>query len=376
MHHLQFLDPGANRTLALSGAYDPTLVVASVLMASLAAYAAFGLADRINAAEVRKSKLLWLWAGATAMAVGIWAMHFIGMLAFRLPIAVAYDLAGTAISVAPAVVASAIVLDVTSRDEVSFPRLLVAGTVMGLGIGAMHYAGMAAMRLAADMYYDRLLFGGSLVVAVVLATLALWVHVLATAEGPRQSWPWKLGAAATMGSAVAGMHYTAMAAAYFFPSDDKGPLGAAIDPNLLAVLVGIAAALVLAVAGFVVVIDTRLKEAAHSVRTNRARMIHAIESVSEGFCLYGADDRLVLCNSRYQELLQNTDEEVVGDTFESIIRRAVQRGLIPLHDRDVCRSGSRIDLQNTRTPRGRTFRSAATAVGCRSASGAPTTEAP
>ncbi len=242
MRYVQFLNPSFDRTHALPGVYDPTLVVTSVLMASLAAYAAFGLAARINAAETRKDTLLWLWAGATAMGVGIWAMHFIGMLAFRLPIAVAYDFAATVVSVAPAVVASAIVLYVTSREEIPFLRLVLAGTVMGLGIGAMHYTGMAAMRLSADMYYDPVLFGGSLVVAVGLATGSLRVHFLAVGGGERRSWPRRLGATITMGSAVAGMHYTAMAAAYFFPSVGQGSPSGSIDPTVMATLVGFAAA--------------------------------------------------------------------------------------------------------------------------------------
>ncbi len=174
MHYLRFLDSTVDRTLALSGVYHPILVIVSVLMAAVAAYAALGLAGRIKAAENRGTRQLWLAAGATAMGIGIWAMHFIGMLAFQLPIGVAYNLGITLLSVGPAIVASSMVLYVTSRAEIGFSRLGLAGTMMGLGIGAMHYTGMAA-----EMYYDRLLFGVSLIVAVVLATAALYIHFLA-----------------------------------------------------------------------------------------------------------------------------------------------------------------------------------------------------
>ena len=183
MHFPQFLDSTADRTLALSGTYDPILVIVSVLMAASAAYAALGLAGRIKAAEDRQTKGLWLAAGATAMGIAIWAMHFIGMLAFRLPIAVGYNVGITLLSVAPAVVASSMVLYVTSRAEIRLRRLVLAGAIMGLGIGTMHYTGMAAMRMAADMYYDRLLFGVSLIVAVGLATAALYIHFLAGEGG-------------------------------------------------------------------------------------------------------------------------------------------------------------------------------------------------
>ena len=335
MNYLQFLDAGVDRTLSLPGTYNPILVFISILIASLAAYAALGLAGRIKAAENKRTKLQWLGAGATAMGIGIWAMHFVGMLAFRLPIAVAYDLGLTLLSVAPAVIASSIVLFVTSRAEIRPQQLVLAGAMMGLGIGAMHYTGMAAMRMASEMYYDPLLFAGSLVVAVALATAALYIHFLAGAHHEKQSQPLRFVAAATMGGAVAGMHYTAMAAAYFFPSSAQAPTGGVVEPTLLAILVGLAAAVILSFAIFVVLIDTRLKAAAHSVRTSRARLTHAIESISEGFCLYDAEDRLVLCNSKYRELAHHGNAEVIGETFEDLLCRTVEQGLIPLAEREA-----------------------------------------
>ncbi len=135
-----------------------------------------------------------------------------------------------------------------------------------------------------------------------------------------------------MGSAVAGMQYTAMAAAYFFPSGGQRLSGAALDPTVLAILVGLAAAVIMAFAIFVVVIDTRLKAAAHSVRTSRDHMMHAMESVSEGFSLYDAQDRLMLCNSEYRKLVHLQDKDLIGETFENIVRRRVERGLILLGD--------------------------------------------
>ena len=259
-------------------------------------------------------------------------MHFIGMLAFQLPIGVAYNLGITLLSVGPAIVASSMVLYVTSRAEIGFLRLGLAGTMMGLGIGAMHYTGMAAMRMAAEMYYDPLLFGVSLIVAVGLATAALYIHFLAGKGSEQQSSRLRFAAAFTMGSAVAGMHYTAMAAAYFFPSGGQRLPDGGLDPTVLAILVGLAAAMIMAFAIFVVVIDTRLKAAAHSVRTSRDHMMHAMESVSEEFSLYDAQDRLVLCNSEYRELLHLQDKDLIGETFENIVRRRVERGLILLGD--------------------------------------------
>ena len=331
MDHLRFLDQTTDLGLALPGSYDPALVTLSVLIASLAAYAALGIAPRISAAEGVAAGRSWLAAGAVAMGIGVWAMHFIGMLAFRLPVPVAYDVSITLLSMFPAIVASGVVLFVISHGRIRNRQLVLAGILMGLGIGTMHYTGMAAMRMAAKVFYEPALFVFSIIVAAVLATSALYINFLASRRNGRSpDHPTRLGGALVMGFAVAGMHYTAMAAAYFFPMSGSFPFGPVLDPMLLASLVALASALILALTIFVAVVDSRLKAAAHSARTSRRRMIAAIESISEGFCLYDADDKLVLSNSKYRELLHSGNGEVLlGESFEEIIRRVAGRGLIP-----------------------------------------------
>ena len=331
MDHLRFLDQTTDLGLALPGSYDPALVTLSVLIASLAAYAALGIAPRISAAEGVAAGRSWLAAGAVAMGIGVWAMHFIGMLAFRLPVPVAYDVSITLLSMFPAIVASGVVLFVISHGRIRNRQLVLAGILMGLGIGTMHYTGMAAMHMAAKVFYEPALFVLSIIVAAVLATSALYINFLASRRNGRSpDHPTRLGGTLVMGFAVAGMHYTAMAAAYFFPVSGSFPLGPVLDPMLLASLVALASALILALTIFVAVVDSRLKAAAHSARTSRRRMIAAIESISEGFCLYDADDKLVLSNSKYRELLHSGNGEVsLGESFEEIIRRVAGRGLIP-----------------------------------------------
>ena len=122
------------------------------------------------------ARYAWLAAGAVMMGVGIWAMHFVGMLAYVLPIPVAYEIVPTALSVAPAVLAAAVALSIVARPAVSTCRLLIGGTLMGAGIGAMHYGGMEAMSVSALVRYDPTLFAMSIVAAVVLSVLALQVR--------------------------------------------------------------------------------------------------------------------------------------------------------------------------------------------------------
>jgi len=338
-HHWAFLDESLDPRLALAGTYDPTLVALSIVIASLAAYAVLGLAGRISAAETRFAKRAWLTAGAVTMGVGVWSMHFIGMLAFRLPVRVHYDVGITLASMAPAVLAGAIMLHVISQARTSGPNLILGGTLMGAGIGVMHYTGMAAMQMNAMMRYDPVLFVVSVVVAVVLAITALYTKfaVASQHDSVRRQWWIKLGAALVMGCAVAGMHYTGMAASYVFPGGGSAPVADGLDPAFLGAWVSLATVLITGLAIFVTVVDSRLEAAAHSERLSRARLLEAIESISEGFSLYDTDDRLVLCNSRYRELADpRATDGLVGMAFERVIRMAAERGL-------VADAGGRVD---------------------------------
>ena len=329
MRYLKILDSSIDPGLALPGTYNPILVILSILIASLAAYSAFGLADRIRVAEKPSIKRSWLAAGAGAMGMGVWAMHFIGMLAFRLPVPVTYDVFTTLLSMVPAILASAVVLLVSGRIEIGRAQLILSGTLMGSGIGVMHYTGMAAMRLDARMFYDPVLFIVSVVVAVVLATLSLYAKSLATSRKPR-SHTIKLSVALLMGCAISGMHYTAMAAAYFFPSTGAPVSAPGLDPLLLALIVSVATVLILALAIAVAKVDTHLKAAAESERTSHARMVDAIESISHGISLYDAQDRLVVSNRRYRDVFYPGIVVATGTPFERIMQRAAKKGLVPI----------------------------------------------
>src|SRR6266852_8656447 len=139
--------------MVLAGSYDYLLVALSVIIAVLASYAALGLAGRVTSAQ-GKVRLLWLSGGAIAMGFGIWSMHYIGMLAFRLPVPVQYDWPTVLLSLLAAILASVIALFVVSRHKMGLFRALAGSLFMGGGIAAMHYIGMAAMRLPAMCRYS------------------------------------------------------------------------------------------------------------------------------------------------------------------------------------------------------------------------------
>jgi len=211
--------------------YNPALVALSIAVATLASFTALDLAGRISLLAAARQRRLWLAGGAAAMGVGIWSMHFIGMLAFSLPIPLGYDLPITGASLGIAIVVSYFALAVVTQRKLTPRRLVIGGILMGFGIAGMHYSGMAAMRMTPAIHYRAGLFAASLAIAIGASLAALWIaHTLRDSK-QRRILAKRIGAAAVMGLAITGMHYTAMAAADFPADAICGALSGA-DPSV------------------------------------------------------------------------------------------------------------------------------------------------
>jgi PAS domain S-box-containing protein len=200
----------------LTGSYDYSEVARSVLIAIAASYAALDLAGRVTAASGR-IRLAWLGGGASAMGIGIWAMHIKGMLAFHLPVPVEYHWPTFLASVLVAILASAVALYVASRQKMGWVQASTGSVIMAGGIAGMHYMGMAAMRLPAIAQFSLLLVTISVLFAFIFSLVAL-LMAFDLREETRWTVPRRLGSATVMGVAVSAMHYTGMAAASFIPA--------------------------------------------------------------------------------------------------------------------------------------------------------------
>src|SRR5467141_2628743 len=223
----------------LIGSYNYALVALSVLIAIFAAYAALDLAGRVTAAG-GWTRAVWLLGGAGAMGTGIWSMHYIGMLAFILPIPVAYHWPTVLLSLFAAILASVIALYVVSRRKMGASRAVAGSVLMGAGIASMHYIGMAAMRLPAVCQFNSFLVVLSVAFAVLISLAALWIAFHFRDEKTGIGWE-KLTGAVVMGAAIPIMHYTGMAAASFMPSGMPPDLSHAVSISILGTA-GIAAA--------------------------------------------------------------------------------------------------------------------------------------
>ena len=277
----------------LESSYSDILVLLSMLVAMLASYTALDMARRIGAARSRRTALGWWLGGAFAMGLGIWSMHFIGMLAFSLPIDLGYDPWITLLSLLVAIASAAIALWVAGRKELTWVRLGVGALAMGAGVAAMHYSGMAALRMTPGIVYDPVLFVLSIAIAVASSGAALWIafrlqqrssHVLVL----------RSGAAVIMGCAIAGMHYTGMAAAQFPLGSICGAARFGVDAHWLSVLVTLVTVGVLAIALIISVLDRRHESHAYALSESLSEANRKLRHMALHDPLTGLPNRALL----------------------------------------------------------------------------------
>lgn len=241
----------------VSASYSPALVFISLCVAILASYTALDLTGRIATARGR-AVYLWMLGGSLAMGFGVWSMHFIGMLALSLPIELGYDLGLTLWSLLVAILSSGFALWLVSQPRLPGLQLAFGALIMGAGISAMHYSGMAALRMQPGIDYDPTLFGLSLLIAVGASAVALSIAFRLRKHTPYVRLV-RGGASVIMGLAIVGMHYTGMAAASFAPGSFCGAVVDGLNGKGLDNLVLVTSLAVLIIALLTSVFDARLE---------------------------------------------------------------------------------------------------------------------
>ncbi|MCO5397273.1 putative bifunctional diguanylate cyclase/phosphodiesterase [Ralstonia soli] len=290
----------------LASSYNPLLVLLSLLVAILASYTALDMAGRVVTAQGRAAAW-WLAGGASAMGLGIWSMHFVGMLAFSLPIPLGYDVSITLASLAIAIAASAFALWLVSRSELPWPRLVGGALLMGTGVAGMHYTGMAALRMLPGIEYDPAMFALSVVIAVLASGAALWIAFRLRRQSHRVR-ALRAGAAVVMGVAIVGMHYTGMAAAAFPYASVCGAAHTGVSTEWLALVIIIVTLAVLAIALIISVLDMRME-----ART--ALLANSLAAANKELAYLALHDNLtklsnrVLLEDRLSQTIRTADRE-------------------------------------------------------------------
>ena len=263
----------------LTPRYDPFVVAVSILIAGFASYVAFDLAKRVRTHD-REVALAWWLCGSLALGTGIWAMHFVGMLAFSLPIALGYDKALTLASWLAAAAVSGVALCVSGRGAMTWRRVAIGAPLMAAGISAMHYLGMAALVMTPGIVWNPLLVAASVATALCTSAVALPLFAWTRGLSERRGVLGQLLAALVMGLAISGMHYTGMAAAQF-PVGSICLSAGSLAGDRLGELVAVVSASLLTLTLAMSIFDARLQSRSAALAQSLSVANSKLQSVNE-----------------------------------------------------------------------------------------------
>lgn len=265
----RFEESGVDYGQLLSGTYSVPVVLLSVLIACIAGFTALTVADRINNVNNLKMRYLWLSLGATTMGLGIWAMHFTGMLAFSMGMPINYSIPITILSVVPAILGSAVALHLLSAPYVNWRRNQICALSLATCIGAMHFIGMEAMLMPSLLKYDPFYFILSILIAHVLASIALYIKFVNYSSTSLLKKYQDYISAIVMGCSVSGMHYIAMESAHIYAAETMLPHDSMMSRNVLLITVITIISLILATVIIVAYLDRMLKKISLALDTTK-----------------------------------------------------------------------------------------------------------
>jgi diguanylate cyclase (GGDEF)-like protein len=296
----------------MTGTYNYTLVLLSVLVATVVSHTALRLAARMATARGSSGRV-WLAGGATAMGTGIWSMHFIGMLALSLPIQLSYNLAITIASLGIAVLTSGFALALASKPKSGLPRLASGALVMGAGICGMHYVGMTAVQVVPMISYEPGLVAASVAVAVGASFAALWLFKNLGTENTWWMRAKRVGAAFGMGLAISGMHYTGMAASRFAAGSyclNPGVGGMGMDSRWLALVIATFALGLLAITTILLVYDAHLESNARRYNEMLEHANAQLRHAATHDALTGLPNRVLLADRLSQAIARASRHDI------------------------------------------------------------------
>jgi PAS domain S-box-containing protein len=330
--------------------YNQWIVALSYVVAVMASYVALDMASRVSAARGSAAARYWLVGGALAMGVGIWSMHFVGMLAFSLPIPIPYSVPTTFLSMLFAVAASGTALQTINRGALSWRRLIVAGIIMGGGVSLMHYTGMAALEVFPGPTYHRGLFVLSIAIAVVASIAAMWISFQLKSDTILTAFWKKSASAMVMGVAIWGMHFTAMAAAVFAPNSYCLGNPASIDNKWLAATVGFCSLLFFVSMLLVSILDARMAQHRKALQAESERFFNQSLDL---LCICGFDGYFRRLNPAWESVLGTARRVLMARPFidathpddrrvviDQVERLGVRQVLVSVETRLRCADGS------------------------------------
>ncbi|MGI2149512.1 MHYT domain-containing protein [Shewanella baltica] len=313
-------------SLLLNVYFNPSLVALSIFIAIFSAFMTFQVATQAVTSQSHFRKQIMLLTGSLVLGGGVWSMHFIGMLAFDLCSPVSYNFALTALSLLPSIAASWVALNLLAKPSFRFTQVLISGTLVGAGIGTMHYVGMAAMEMAPVLRYDPLIFALSIVLAVLLAIIALWVRT-----GVNKLIPLNINvitsnffASIVMGLAISGMHYTGMAAARFVKPEGLELTQQTSEISFyLAIGVSVITVIIISLV-LIVNLIFKYKDLTLLAKSNEDRMRAMMNTAIDGIITIDGKGIIVSVNKAVAVILGWQADELIGVNVKKIVPDAIR----------------------------------------------------
>lgn len=304
----------------ITGSYDPLWVMLSVIIAIIASYTALDFSRYITK-TLNTTYRFWLVCGSISMGIGIWSMHFVGMLAFQLPLAVKYDTTITLFSLLVAVAISGFALFIISKHGNTFKHLLGGGVLMGLGIASMHYTGMASMMVEdTSMEYKSGLLVLSMLLAIVVSIIALWI-ASKLRDDQKSSPLWvKAISAIVMGFAIASMHYTGMAATVFRTHREDILQTSALSANTWLVATIVIATLLLLILSLVAIrVDQFITAQSEALGISNQRNKQIMDNADDTIVTIDENGMFVLFNRAGEKTFGYAANEMIGKNISCLM---------------------------------------------------------
>lgn len=305
--------------LLIEGSYSAFLVVLSLLVAIFSSGAALFSVDISKKNLFSWQRQIALLIGSLSLGIGVWSMHFIGMLAFALCTQVTYSVSVTFLSLLPSILASWVALNLLVQNNLSIRQLLAGGVLVGSGIGAMHYSGMAAMQMAVQLYYDPFFFGLSILVAVGMAFLALWIRFgVRSLQAKLTHWQLNVLSGLVMGLAISAMHYTGMLAARFVAPAGFIPMADVSNSKMLALAV---TSVTLVITLLVLLLQVLLKfyQAKRVTEDYAGRISSIMDTVLDTILTLDKNGLIVEHNEAALQLFKPTNNSLAGRHFSEFL---------------------------------------------------------
>lgn len=317
-----FLDPAVHGGPVHQGSHEPWLVLLSIFVAIFAATMALRTAQTASSTQSPFYKGIAVLTGAFALGSGVWSMHFIGMLALKIPAEMSISTGMTLLSFVPVCVAAWLAFHLLTRHAISFGQLVAGGMVVGLGVGAMHYLGMLSIQSTLEIRHDPMLFAAAVLLAITLAPATFWLWFRLQQGSWQRAWV-NLIAGCAMGLSIAIVHYVGMAGVVFLGEPGLSQIGVSLSEIHLALILS---CISITLTIMVVALNSLIRsyELNQQIREGSSRLQATLDTAVDGIITIDSKGLIRDFNRSAERLFGWQKEEVIGRNVKMLMPEPYQ----------------------------------------------------